>query len=62
MNRVLYQLSYAAIGERFRFFEISLLIIHTPGRFVKKNIHFFLQIYAVPPERKTPAKNMKSQE
>ena len=42
MNRVLYQLSYAAIGSaNFDALEISFVIIYDTFSFVKKNIYFF---------------------
>ena len=42
MNRVLYQLSYAAIGLAvFASDEISFVIIYDSFPFVKKNIYFF---------------------
>ena len=47
MNRVLYQLSYAAIGPaNFDSLEISFVIIYDTFPFVKKNIYFFRKYYA----------------
>ena len=41
MNRVLYQLSYAAIGQTSAFAEISFVIISMLPRFVKGNVQYF---------------------
>ena len=41
MNRVLYQLSYAAIGQLISFGEISFIIIYSISRFVKGILRIF---------------------
>ena len=48
MNRVLYQLSYAAMcGQRdFGTAEISFFIIHIMPPFVKKNLLFFWEYFS----------------
>ena len=41
MNRVLYQLSYAAIGQTSAIAEISFVIISMLPHFVKGNVRYF---------------------
>ena len=45
MNRVLYQLSYAAIGQLISFGEISFIIITKDIRFVKRKLRFFQSFF-----------------
>ena len=58
MNRLLYQLSYAAVcGQRdFGTAEISFLIIHTTGGFVKQKYQFFWEYYSRGEEYETMEK------
>ena len=49
MNRLLYQLSYAAMGgQNFGSAEISFVIISEKWRFVKGNVMIFLGIFGKP--------------
>ena len=45
MNRVLYQLSYAAIGHDFSIAEISFVIIYIRQAFVKGKLRIFPEFF-----------------
>ena len=50
MNRVLYQLSYAAIGHNFGTAEISFVIIYSRSQFVKGFIRIFPHFFENTPQ------------